>query len=228
MGNLQTNSIAQHLHQADAGEDVFLRGEHVPFLLRDVLVEGVVTLPVLVVELEVHRRFLHALHVPEVDLIEVGAGEPDSPLRADDGELGHEVRLIHGHRRVKCTDSPVLEPDHAGDGIVHFQATKSSAQPLVLDRLSEEIVQHVHIVRRLGVHHAAVELARSVPVDVEIGVVAVPEHVAAELVDRAELPRVDELLHHLHDRVVAVLVHGDQPFPRLLHATEHFIRFTQS
>lgn len=178
-----------------------------------------------VVDGEVEVGFFHALHIPEVDGVEVGAGEAEGAFFADDGEFGAVIFAEDADGGVEGADSAVFKTHGGGDGVVNFESPEAAADAFVFHDLAEEEVEHVHVVACLGVENAAVQGAGAVPVDLEIIVVAVPEDVAVELVDFPQGSVVDQFFGESDEGVVAVLVDGEEGFARGINAVEHFMGF---
>ena len=184
-------------------------------------------LAVLVVQLEVQIWLLHALHVPKIDLVQVRPRQADGPLLRDQGEFRRKVLLVDVHRGVDGSHDPGFEAENGGDAVIHLEPAQRAALPLVRLDLAEEVMDHVDIMAGLRIQDPAVEFGRSVPVDLEILVVAIPQDVADELMDFPEPAAVDQALHKGNQRIVAVLVDGQQPLAGLFHAPIDLMGFAQ-
>jgi len=97
----------------------------------------------------------------------------------------------------------------------------------VLHDISEKVVDHIHVMAGLGIEHAPVQFPRAVPINLEIVVVAIPQHVANELVDFAQAAAVDQFLRKGHQRIVAVLVDRQQDLAGLIDAGKQLIGLPQ-
>ena len=85
-------------------------------------------------------------------------------------------------------------------------------------------MQQVNVMAGLSIEYAAVEFARAMPVDGEIVVISVPQHIADKLVKFSEPAAVDQLFQQDNQWIVTILVDRQQPFPGPVDPAEQVVR----